>query len=141
MTLRDQLGEDVDHVVERVNDLLDSEDALLVCFDGRRTVSYVHGFSASPCQLEFLSAEIERLVRSVVGRQSPAARRVIGNRGTGASGDRRVRSDTDQPPRRGDGASHSRAPHIGDQRLGSGRAAGHRLQAAGRVLRLAGGTP
>jgi hypothetical protein len=60
-------------------DLLDSEDAFVVSFDGRRTVSYVHEFAASPCQLELLSTEIERLVRRVVGGRSPVDRKATGN--------------------------------------------------------------
>ena len=67
MTLRNALGGDVQDVFKQVDDLLDSDDALIVLFDGRRMVSYTHGFGASPCQLELLSVEIERAVRNVVG--------------------------------------------------------------------------
>ena len=69
MTLRNALGGDVQDVFDQVNDLLDSEDALIVLFDGRRMVSYTHGFAASPSQLELLGVEIERSVRSAVGGQ------------------------------------------------------------------------
>jgi hypothetical protein len=80
MTLRNELGGDVQDVFEQVNDLLDSEDALIVLFDGRRIVSYTHGFAASPCQLELVSVEIERSVRNAVGVQSTTNRRDRRNR-------------------------------------------------------------
>jgi hypothetical protein len=70
MTLRTALGGHVSALLDQVNALLDSEDALIVVFDGRRMVSYTHGFAASPSQLELLSVEIERSVRNTVGTQS-----------------------------------------------------------------------
>ena len=133
MIVRDQVGEDVHHVLDRVNDLLDSKDAFIVGFDGRRTVSYVHGFTASPCQLELLNTEIERLVRRVVGGQPPVDQTATGIRdGTDAMRDRRDHTDPDYPLRRDDGrGSHSRVAHIGRQSIGSGSAAGDRRRAAG----------
>ena len=74
MTLRNRLGGDAHNLFEQVNTLLDSEDALIVLFDGRRMVSYTHGFAASPSQLELLDAEIERSIRSAVGGQSTGQR-------------------------------------------------------------------
>jgi len=70
MTLRNRLGGDAHNLFEQVNTLLDNEDALIVLFDGRRMVSYTHGFAASPSQLELLDAEIERSIRGAVGGQS-----------------------------------------------------------------------
>ena len=67
MTLRKMLGNDVERVHEQLESLLDSGDGLITLFDGRRMVIYTQGFIASPCQLELLGVEIERLVRSVVG--------------------------------------------------------------------------
>ena len=69
MTLRNALGGNVPDVFDQVNDLLDTEDALIVLFDGRRMVSYTHGFAASPSQLELLGVEIERSVRDALGVQ------------------------------------------------------------------------
>ena len=70
MTLRNALDGHVRDVFEQINALLDSEDALIVLFDGRRVVSYTHGFAASPSQLELLGVEIERSARNAVGVQS-----------------------------------------------------------------------
>lgn len=70
MTLRESLGGDVRHIHEQVDALLDREDGLLVLFDGARMVSYTQGFGVSPCQLELLSADLERAVRRVGGGPS-----------------------------------------------------------------------
>ena len=70
MTLRNGLGGNVQALFDQVNNLLDSDDALIVLFDGRGLVSYSHGFAASPSQLELLGVEIERSVRNAVGMQS-----------------------------------------------------------------------
>ena len=70
MTLRESLGGDVQRVHELVDALLDQEDALLVLFDGTRMVSYTQGFGASPSQLELLSMDLERAVRTVSGGPS-----------------------------------------------------------------------
>ena len=75
MTLRESLGGDVQRIYAQVDALLDSEDGVLVLFDGTRTLSYTQGFGVSPCQLELLSAELERAVRNVVGHQPATDRR------------------------------------------------------------------
>ena len=141
MTLRNRLGEAAHDLVEQVNTLLDSEDALIVLFDGRRLVSYTHGFAASPSQLELLDVEIERSVRSAVGGQSTNRR---DRRNREESNDIRNRSDRaglHQHLRRADDRSHSRLADIGSQSIRSGGAVdGDRRRAVGRVLRLAGET-
>jgi hypothetical protein len=70
MTLRKVLGDDRRRVHQHADDTLDREDAFIVLFDGDRMVTYAAGFDASPCQLELLTAEIERSVRNVAGGQS-----------------------------------------------------------------------
>jgi hypothetical protein len=80
MALREVLGDDVRGVHEQVDDLLDSEEALIVLIDGNRAVSYAHGFGASPSQLEFLALEIEQVVRRIVGSQSTTPRKTSKNR-------------------------------------------------------------
>ena len=70
MTLRGMFGGDVRRIQEQIDDLLDNEDGLVVLFDGSRMVSYSHGFGVSPCQLELLTAEIERAVKNVIGGQT-----------------------------------------------------------------------
>jgi len=82
MTLRNALRGHVSDLLDQVNALLDSDDALIVLFDGRRMVSYTHGFAASPSHLELLGVEIERSVRNAVGAQS-----------TTKKGDRRKREE------------------------------------------------
>ncbi len=80
MTLRKELDGKVQGLFDQVNKLLDSDDALVVLFDGRRMVSYTHGFAASPSQLELLGVEIERSVRSAVGGQPINRRATLRNR-------------------------------------------------------------
>ena len=65
MTLRQALGSDVRHIYELVDQLLDSEDALIVLVDGRRATSFAEGFGLSPCQLELITDDIERGVRQI----------------------------------------------------------------------------
>lgn len=86
MTLRESLGDDVRRIHDQVDALLDSEDGLLVLFDGGRMVSYAEGFGVSASQLELLSDELERAVRNVVGRQ-PATNRRRRNRENGKQDD------------------------------------------------------
>jgi len=68
VTLRQALGGDARRVHELVDELLDSEDALLMLIDGERAICYAEGFGLSPCQLELVATAIDRAVRSVGGR-------------------------------------------------------------------------
>lgn len=74
MTLREALGGDVGRIHELVDRLLDQEDALLVLFDGERSVSYVEGLGLSPCQSELLAVQIERVVRAAGAARNPKRR-------------------------------------------------------------------
>lgn len=67
MALRKTLAGDAQRLHELLDRLLDSEDALVVLFDGDRAINYVSGLGVSPCQLELLGLEIERLVRTAGG--------------------------------------------------------------------------
>ena len=67
MTLRDALGGDARLVHELVDQLLDSEDGLIAIVDSRRAISYAVGFGLSPCQLELVTLDIERVVRAAGG--------------------------------------------------------------------------
>ena len=67
MPLREVLGTATDMVHERVDSLLDSEDAMIILVDDARAISYAHGFGLSPSQLELLALEVERAVRRVAG--------------------------------------------------------------------------
>jgi len=142
MTLRESLGGGGQSNYEKIDALLDSEDGLLVLFDGARMVSYTQGFGVSPCQLELLSVELERAVRNVVAGQP-----------TTSTKDRRNREETNEADGRGRGAvlgQHLGRHGRGDHRSvvnGSGRSAGSgdaahcdNSGAGGRVLRLASKT-
>jgi hypothetical protein len=71
VTLRQALGNDARRVHELVDTLLDSEDSLIVLIDHRRAISFAEGFGFSPCQLELVTAEIERGVRDLAVRREP----------------------------------------------------------------------
>lgn len=139
MTLRESLGVDVKRIYEQVDALLDSEDGVLVLFDGSRTLSYTQGFGVSPCQLELLSVELERSVRNVVG-QEPATDRT----------ERRTREESKQEDDRRGGAvlrqhlaghvhrDHSRMVDGAGQSIRPGDAPGSDSRRIdGRVLRVA----
>jgi hypothetical protein len=67
MTLRQTLGQEAPRVHEQVEELLDSEDSIIVLVDGRRTINYARGFGLSACQLELLANDVERLIRAATG--------------------------------------------------------------------------
>ena len=52
MTLRDALGVDARHVYERVDEVLNSEDGIILLVDRRHATSYLQGFALSGCQIE-----------------------------------------------------------------------------------------
>jgi len=66
VTLRQSLDDDVCRVHQLVDRILDREDGVLVLFDGARVVSFAAGLGMSPCQLELVIADLERLVRGTV---------------------------------------------------------------------------
>ena len=65
MTLRQRLGVDVQRIHEQVNDLLDSEDAIIILADPHRAIHYARGFGLSACQHELLAVEIDRSIRAL----------------------------------------------------------------------------
>jgi hypothetical protein len=71
MTLRESLGGDGQHIHERVDALLDREDAVLVLVDGDRVVTHADGFGVSATQLELIGVEIERARRHARGQTGP----------------------------------------------------------------------
>lgn len=65
MTLRDLLdGLDAD-VHARLDQVLDSEDAVIVLADSRGVTTYLHGFGVSGCQLEMLASDVDAAVRTL----------------------------------------------------------------------------
>ena len=68
MTLRQALGPDARRLHELVDELLDSENGLIVLMDDARAMSFAAGFACSPCQLELVTVEIERVLRAAGAR-------------------------------------------------------------------------
>ena len=69
MTLRQGLGADVQRIYEQIDDLLDSEDAIIILADGHRAIHYARGFGLSGCHHELLGVQIERAIRGVTGAE------------------------------------------------------------------------
>ena len=65
MTLRQRLGPDVQRIYEQIDDLLDSEDAIIILADAHRAIHYARGFGLSACQHELLVVEIDRTIRAL----------------------------------------------------------------------------
>ena len=55
-----------ERVHQQVDEVLHSPDHVVVLLDGKRAITYAHGFGLSACQLEMLAAEVERRIRHVV---------------------------------------------------------------------------
>ena len=74
MTLRQRLGPDVQRIYDQVDDLLDSEDAIIILADAHRAIHYARGFGLSACHHELLAVQIDRAIRGVTGpNQSKSA--------------------------------------------------------------------
>ena len=132
MSLRQLLGQDARRVHEQVDELLDSEDAIIVLFDGQRAVNYAAGFALSGSQLELLAVDIERLARGV----------------TGAHARRKGRNerDNDKSVGRGAGQHYGSRQRMRRSRMADKRSQGDRFGdhsagpdrvGTGRVLRMA----
>ena len=67
MTLRSSLGVHTRRVYDRLEEVLDSDDGMIVLVDRHGATSYLQGFDLTGCQLEGLSLEIERAIRTVAG--------------------------------------------------------------------------
>jgi hypothetical protein len=65
MTAREALADAADGVRERLDRILDSEDAVIVLMDRRGTLSFCHGFGASGCQLELVGHMLERALQGL----------------------------------------------------------------------------
>lgn len=66
MTVRETLGPKAEEVHDRLNQVLDSEDAIIVLMDRSGVTSYCHGFGASGCQLELLWHEVDGALRALI---------------------------------------------------------------------------
>jgi hypothetical protein len=65
VTLRQRLGPDVQRIYDQVDDLLDSENAIIILADAHRAIHYARGFGVSACQLELLAVEVDRSIRAL----------------------------------------------------------------------------
>ena len=63
MTLRQALGDNGKRLHQLLETLLDTENAVVLLFDGVRAVSYIEGFGLSPSQHELIALDIERVLR------------------------------------------------------------------------------
>jgi hypothetical protein len=142
MTLRESLGRDTQRVHDQVDALLDREGGLMVLFDGDRMVSYTQGFGVSPDQLELLSVELERAVRTLVGGQPTTNRRERRKREKSKQDDDRGRDAVlDQYLGRNGRRDHSSVVDGRSESVRPGNAThGNSSGAVGRVLRLASET-
>jgi hypothetical protein len=140
VTLREALGGDVRRVRERLEDVLDSEDALIVLIDGRHATTCAQGFALSGDQLEFLAIEIERAVRGqVLVGVSPGG----GVEGEDKKDGEDEKDSVDRIDRGGKRGLHSRGAagrSCGTVRGGDVRR-GARRYGAGALLRLANAAP
>jgi hypothetical protein len=65
MTLRDALLDGGRSLHEYLDRVLDSEDGVIVLADERRAISHAAGFALSAAQLEFLTGDVERVIRQL----------------------------------------------------------------------------
>jgi hypothetical protein len=75
MTARDVLGSGVRRVHARLDEVLDSEDAVIVLMDRRGATTFYHGFAASGCQLELFGHLLDNALMSVAAGRPGAPRR------------------------------------------------------------------
>ena len=80
MTLRQRLGADVQRIHEQLDELLDTENAVIILADGRRSIHYALGFGLSACQHELLAAQVDRAIRAATRVESAAGSRAVGRR-------------------------------------------------------------
>jgi hypothetical protein len=77
VTLRQRLGADVQRIYEQIDDLLDSEDAIIILADEHRAVHYARGFGLSACHHELLAVQIERAIRGATEAESVEVGRLV----------------------------------------------------------------
>ena len=84
MTLRQGLGADVQRIYEQIDDLLDSEHAIIILADGHRAIHYARGFGLSACHHELLAVQIDRAIRGVTRADSVEVGQPVAERGESA---------------------------------------------------------
>jgi hypothetical protein len=73
MTLRDTLVGNDAHVHDRLDEVLDSADAVVVLANSRGVTTYLHGFAVSGCQLEMPAVNMESAMRHLGSRNDDVA--------------------------------------------------------------------
>jgi hypothetical protein len=63
VTARESMGGNAAHLHDRLDQVLDGEDAVIVLIDRHGSTSYYHGFGISGCQLEMFGDELDRALR------------------------------------------------------------------------------
>ena len=66
MTVRQSLGLRADDIHARLDQVLDSEDGMILLMDRNGATTFCHGFGASGCQLELLWHEIDGTLRALI---------------------------------------------------------------------------
>jgi hypothetical protein len=54
-------------ITKRLEQVLDSENAIVILVDGAGVTTFYHGFGASGCQLELAAARVDVALRDLVG--------------------------------------------------------------------------
>ncbi|HEX7086395.1 MAG TPA: hypothetical protein VF198_08525 [Vicinamibacterales bacterium] len=65
MTLRDALQGSEGVIRARLEEVLDSEDAVVLLANRRGITTFAHGFGVSGCQLEMMGRALEALLREL----------------------------------------------------------------------------
>lgn len=65
MTAREALGSGSADLHDRLDRVLDGEDAIIVLMDRNGATSFCHGFGASGCQLELLGHFLEATLQTI----------------------------------------------------------------------------
>jgi hypothetical protein len=65
MTARDAIGTSAARLHARLDEVLDSEDAVIALVDRAGTTTICHGFGASGCQLELLANLLDSTIRAM----------------------------------------------------------------------------
>ena len=99
MTLRDALHGSEDVIRARLEEVLDSEDAVVLLANRRGVTTFAHGFGASGCQLESIGRALEAQLRELTAMSSHRTEARTQRRGAPAQGRKRLRA-AGTPPRR-----------------------------------------
>jgi hypothetical protein len=80
VTLRQRLGADVQRIYDQLDDLLDSEDAIIILADRQRAIHYARGFGLSACHHELLAVQIDHAIRALTRFESAEVIQAVAGR-------------------------------------------------------------